>query len=132
MLTCMACRLCYVHTENDEAPVATATTASASLSGGSTLSPNPLNRTQLAALGGVPAVFACLHRAVTERARDAALSVLLDAACARVARLDPSSEAYLRGRESHRYESPPQQLCIRLGFCDAKVQWIRISTGGAG
>lgn len=68
----------------------------------SALSPHPLNPRQLAALGGVPAVFSCLHRAVTERARDAALAVLLDAACLRVARLDPSSEAYLRGRESHR------------------------------
>ena len=105
VLTCMACRMCYVHTENDDPPVTSAAAASASLAlgaGGSAAAPNPLNARQLAALGGVPAVFACMHRAVTERARDCALAVLLDAACMRVARLDPSSEAYLRGREAHR------------------------------
>jgi hypothetical protein len=86
VITCMACRLCYVHTENDEPPVATAAATSASISlnaPSSNLSPNPLNPCQLAAMGGVAAVMSCLHRSVTRCAGDAALAVLLDAACLR-------------------------------------------------
>lgn len=92
----MACQLCYVHTENDPEP----TTSSGG--DGPPLRANTLNLGQLSAFGGVPQLLLRMHARPTRRAQHATLSVLMDVACMRACRLDPTLESYLSSSEARR------------------------------
>lgn len=94
----MACQLCYVHTDGDAAPAAEADAHPAE----PPRRPCQLNRVQLTGFGGVPQLLHCMHAHPTRGAQRAALSVLLEVACARACRLDPSLEQYLGGSEAKR------------------------------
>eukprot|EP00892_Ulva_mutabilis_P009493 jgi/Ulvmu1/6916/UM031_0123.1 len=98
VLICMACQLCGMHTENDPLP------AAADGDDGPRRPP-PLNLGQLSAFGGVPQLLHCMHARPTRRAQRAALSVLLDVACIRACRLNPTLESYLSSSEARRLKA---------------------------
>lgn len=98
VLTCMACQLCYMHTDADPAPAVQADGDLAE----PPRRPCQLNRTQLEGFGGVPQLLHCMHARPTRGAQRAALSVLLEVACARACRLDPSLEQYLGSSDAKR------------------------------
>lgn len=97
-LICIACHLCYMHTENDrlaEGAVPTSGLLADSV-------PPPLNATALSDFGGSPCMLASLCSCPTEQARRCMLAVLLDIARDAAVASEPTLGTFFRSDRSTR------------------------------
>lgn len=97
-LICMACHLCYLHTEND----AMADGAAVASNPIARQSPPPLNTAAVDAFGGLPAFLEVLSGCPTEQAQRCILSVLLDAAEGSAVAAQPSLSTFVQSEHMNR------------------------------
>jgi hypothetical protein len=97
-LICIACHLCYMHTENDRLAVNAVPTSGVQADN---VQP-PLNTTALSDFGGSPCMLASLCSCPTEQARRCILAVLLDVARDAAVASEPTLGTFFRSDHSTR------------------------------